>query len=386
MDIKKKFYTMKPDEFKTYLSNLKNDDSCVSIFEDTNPSYFFVVDMEINQALLNLNKMQYQLDIIFDSFTDVQKKMIRQSCLIDEIQSTNKTENIYSTRSDIFGILKDVASIHNKKIVSIINSYLHFNKKIDSKESVRMLYDKMMENAYDSSKDIPDGKIFRKNPVYVSDGLKTAHSGFYPETEIIKGIEEYIKMTQNTQLDIYLRLIVSHFMLETIHPFYDGNGRLGRCLMSMSLYQENSTIFSLRLATSINQEKEKYYDALKSGRDIHEFGCLNTYILKMCQIFQKGMENIINSLNDKKIILAFDQQPTFKMTKSEQKVYELLLSASVLTYYGISNDEIMDIIGISKRTCISVINKFRENNMLEEIKLGKKQYHRLNVEYLLKDE
>ncbi len=100
MSVKKKYYTMNNQEFKSHLNQLKTSDNTLHIFRDMDTPYFFVNSLDMNQSILELNKLQLKLDNIYDSLSDIQKEMVKQSCLLDEIQSTNKTENVYSTRSD----------------------------------------------------------------------------------------------------------------------------------------------------------------------------------------------------------------------------------------------------------------------------------------------
>lgn len=378
--LKKKYYSLSKEVFNEYLEQLKKDENVVFLFKEFTPSYFYVGNEDIQRNIIDVNKAQVELDLLFDSFSSYQKEMIEETLFIQEIQSSNSTENIYSTRSDIFEILKDAKQIRNKKVVSITNSYISLKEtnmeSLYSLSSLRNLYDNLMKNAYESKSDQVDGQIFRKNPVYISNGIKSVHEGFYPESNIQKGVMEYIEFIKNSTLDIYLKIILSHFMIETIHPFYDGNGRYGRYLMSIELYNTNQTVFSMAVATAINEHKKKYYDALKTARDIHEFGYLDGYVLEMSEILLEGIEDILNNLKEKKQEIKNIQYP-FDMTKSEKKIFDLLHEASVLTYFGINNENILNITGISKRTLMTTMKKFKEMNILEERKLGKVQYHKL---------
>ncbi len=371
---------MKKDEFNQYLINLKNSIGNIHMFKNTSTPYFYVNDTKVSSLLLEMHKSQMIVDTLFNSFNDIQKQMIKQSFFIDEVQSTNETENIYSTRNDILEIMKDARIIQNKKIISIVHAYnsLDVFEPATNLKELRFLYEYLMENAYESKKDKPDGDYFRKGPVFVSDGIKKVHDGFYPEQNIIEGMKEYLNLLLDTNLDIYLRIILGHFMIETIHPYYDGNGRYGRYLMSLELNNHNQTIFSYVLATAINKQKKKYYSTLENARDIHQFGCVNMYVSEMCQIFLTELKNVIQELTFKKEKTG-NIQTMISLTKSEKKIYDLLYQASILSYFGLSNEEILNHLQISKRTLISSLQKFREQNLLIEYKLGKITYHRLKI-------
>ena len=79
--------------------------------------------------------------------------------------------------------------------------------------------------------DLPDGIYFRHGDVYVANGIKNIHIGIAGEENINRLMEEFVNF-YNSKNDTLIKMILCHFMFEYIHPFYDGNGRLGRFLFS----------------------------------------------------------------------------------------------------------------------------------------------------------
>ena len=79
--------------------------------------------------VISLNKKILGLDFIINSFTEFSKKQIIQSFIIDEIESTNKIENIFSTKYDIFKIISEASKSKEKKIISIANAYQYLLEK-----------------------------------------------------------------------------------------------------------------------------------------------------------------------------------------------------------------------------------------------------------------
>ena len=65
---------------------------------------------------IELNKKVAEFNFIIETFTDFSKKQILQSFLIDEIESTNKIENIISTKHDIFSIINNVSTSNDEII------------------------------------------------------------------------------------------------------------------------------------------------------------------------------------------------------------------------------------------------------------------------------
>ena len=381
MNIKKKYYQLGEKDFKKYLDNLKKDRDNITIFKEMDHSFFYYPSSKINNKLLTLHKLELEFNMLVNTLSKEKQSMIKQSFIIDEIQSSNSTENIYSTKNDIFGISSTKAIIQNKKITSIVNTYNSIDSfninDLNSLSKLRKLYDTLMKDAYESKTDIPDGEFFRKDTVYITNGIQPIHQGFNPETKINKGMKELINLIKNDDIDVYLKILITHFMIETIHPFYDGNGRYGRLIMTLILYTSTKSLLSYKIATGINTNKSKYYKALEDARDIHEFGCLNDYISNMLDILIGEYTSTIKSITKKLNQISSITKYPSNLTKSDKRIYDLLKDATYLTYFGICNEEIMKITGISKKTVIECFNKLNKKKLISDYKLSKTLFHKL---------
>ena len=244
------------------LENIHNNPQTVHFFQDTDTPYFFLPDRQTAKIFLQLHKDQWEFDSIFNSFSVFGQKQLVQSFLIDEIQSTNKIENIQSTRHDIFDLIQKQSNNSNKKLRFIVNGYLLLLNEnevppSDLKE-VRQIYDQLLKGAVEKENK-PDGELFRKNPVYITNGLKNVHRGFWPEEAVNRGMQEFLDFYNDQNSDLFERLIISHFLIETIHPFYDGNGRLGRFLLIQKYFRETGSYLAFAVSTALNKRKSAYY-------------------------------------------------------------------------------------------------------------------------------
>lgn len=382
MNIKKLFYTMKEDEFKRYIEQLKNSSDTISVLSD---NFFLVCDKEINDLIIHLHQNQSEFDSVIHSFSSFSQQQIIQSYLIDEIQSTNQIENIHTTKHDIFSVMNSVKSSSDHHIRSAVNSYILLLKQNDQEletlKDLRKQYDLLMKDAFDNGEDKPDGEYFRSKPVSISDGMKTIHNGYYPEEKIKEGMLQFLSIYNNASMDIYLRLILSHFMLETIHPFYDGNGRFGRYLFSRELYRQEKSYAAFLIASCIHKQKSAYYKAFREAEDIHAYGCLNAYTDMFLKILSNGFSQETRELKEKESSLhhLIEEIPN-EIQKSERKIYSTLLEASLFTFFGISMEEIIEQTSLSKRTIIYALNDLRERNLLVETKFGRITYHKAPIQ------
>lgn len=126
MSVKSNFFKLNKTDFDKYLNDLKNSNNSIHLLED---KFFFNQTVEISNMVISLNKKIMELDFIINSFTEFSKKQIIQSFIIDEIESTNKIENIFSTKHDIFKIINEASKYKENKIISIANAYQYLLEK-----------------------------------------------------------------------------------------------------------------------------------------------------------------------------------------------------------------------------------------------------------------
>ena len=375
MSVKSNYFKMNKNEFDSFLDGLKKSVSTLHLLDN---KFFYVPNNDSLLSIIDLHVKMKEFDFFVNSFSEFSKNQIIQSFLLDEIQATNKIENIFSTRHDIFGIINNMSLCNNKKIISISNAYKHLletrGQNITKVGDIRDLYDIILKNSIDKE-DLPDGKVFRKNAVFISDCIKNVHSGVNDENNIIRLMEEFINL-YNSKNEIFIKMILCHFIFEYIHPFYDGNGRIGRFMFSNGLYLSVDTYFAFLISSSFEHEKNKYYKAFKEANDKYEFGCLNSFVQTILEILINQIANKIKILKIKKEKIECVNYP-FKMSKAEQKVYKLIYESTLFSTFGVSNQEIMKEIGLSKRSLIYALNKLKNKNLLNITKIGKYNYYKL---------
>lgn len=378
--IEKDYYKLPEEEFSEMLQSVRNNPQTIHFYRNTDTPYFFLPDSKSAEYFLQLHKDCLEFERVFEGFSAFGRNQLIQSFLIREIEATNRIENINSTRHDIFGLIQNQLNGKDKKIVSILNGYLillkeHTDPPADL-QGLRDLYDRLLKGAIDRD-DRPDGTYFRRKPVFITNGLKRVHSGFFPEEAVNAGMQEFLDLMNDPGKDLFERLILSHFLIETVHPFYDGNGRFGRFLFTQKYFTETGSFLALCVSTAFSGSKNSYYKALDEARHEHMYGSLNAYAEDIADIIHSFSQDLIKQLKEKKNridSIAFSKE---EFTRSEREIMKLLAEASLLSDFGICNAEIMEYTGISKRTVISSMQKFREMDLLEETKFSKTVYHKL---------
>ena len=98
--------------------------------------------------------------------------------------------------------------------------------------------------------------------------------------ELMSNLETFINDGELTDLDPVVKMAIIHHQFESIHPFYDGNGRTGRIINILYLVKENLLKLPiLYLSRYINQNKSTYYRLLQETRETNNWEPWILYML-----------------------------------------------------------------------------------------------------------
>lgn len=117
---------------------------------------------------------------------------------------------------------------------------------------------------------VEESGVFRTRPVGVvdSDG-QVLHFGTLPQyvPDLVTELLEWVK---NSDVHMLIRSCVFHYELELIHPFADGNGRIGRLWHTLLLSKWNPAFAWLPVESIIHDRQQEYYAAINASNDAGE--------------------------------------------------------------------------------------------------------------------
>lgn len=167
-------------------------------------------------------------------------------------------------------------------------------------------------------------------------------------------------------LDPLIRVIISHYQFEAIHPFRDGNGRTGRILMILQLIQYDLLQFPvLYISGYINQHRSDYYNHLLAVTKEQNWHSFIEYMLQGFYI--KAMETHDDL---KKITILFDQIKE-QIRSENKKIYGLDLVEALFTYPVITPTKLASELNMHYTTTSRYLSQLAEMGILKDTKFGK---------------
>ena len=353
-----------------------------------------ILDKEYNLFYVNLMehtllqeiiiKNSNQINLISNELPQIAVKNIIIKILSNELYKTNKIEGIETVKSEIHSSLKDNRKANKKvnKLDGIIKKYKDIMEKnfkdtqhIDSLSSFRKTYDEMFEDFEKSGNYKLDGKYFRKDTVKVINGLgNTIHIGINGEEAIEKNIEDLIQFMNRKDIPFLVKASISHFFFEYIHPFYDGNGRFGRYLLSLYLARKLDILTAFSLSYSISKNLDDYYKSFVEVEDVNNYGEITFFVENILETIKSGQEMIIELLSDS--IMKFNhsmeilKEITKKLSEKENIMLQIYLQNYLFNdFEEITNAELSYIIGdLTQQTINKYTQELEKKGYLIKIK------------------
>lgn len=346
----------------------------------------FIVNVpELSQLYEKIMENTRKIDNLVRKMPQVSIRDYTDNLLINELQSTNEIEGMRSTKKELADVLNEAKKEkgdNSKRFFGMVKLYKFLNesKVIESVEEVRDLYDELVSNEIEEKNKL-DGDLFRKGPVYVTGAEKIYHTGVEPETQIVSKLSKLIAFLDSDVPDLY-KYAVFHYFFEYIHPFYDGNGRIGRYLVCSYLAKKLDALTALTFSYTINRNKQKYYKSFEETSNVLNKGEATFFCIDTLKIIKKGQETIIENLEakaDTLAIISSNLDHLFSNVKADKNKKDALfiLAQSWLFNDGnsqISVMEIAEILECGRKKIDSIMQSLKEQKYIELTKLRPKVY------------
>lgn len=174
-----------------------------------------------------------------------------------------------------------------------------------------------------------------------------------------------------------IRSAIAHLYFETIHPFEDGNGRIGRALSDKALLQGFEGSILLSLSKTIEENKKDYYDALNEAQRSNEIMAWISYFSKMALQAQiQAEEEIGFTLKKTKF---FDRYESVLNVRQLKVIRRMLEEGPKGFTGGMNATKYKNITGTSKATATRDLQDLVKRKILKPMGAGRSTKYEINL-------
>ena len=201
---------------------------------------------------------------------------------------------------------------------------------------------------------VEESGCFRSRPVGVVDKQgNVLHFGTLPD--YVPGLVlELLDWVRDSDFHMLIKSCVFHYELELIHPFADGNGRIGRLWHTLLLTQWKPMFAWLPVESIIHDRQDEYYQAINRSNNEAE-----------STVFIEFMLSAIKEA----LLEAVQVGNTENMSTEEQRWYQI--ERFLKKHRTISNTDVRAMFGVSAATANRVLAKMTEDGKIQKIRIGK---------------
>ena len=292
---------------------------------------------------------------------------------LQEAKDSSAIENIITTHDDIFKAelnLDGFKSLNAKEVQNYISALkkgfelIKKNRILKNNDIITIQSELEKNNAG-----------FRKVP---GTNLKNATTGEIVYTppqdyntirDLMKNLEQYINDPTMSDFDTLVKMAIIHYQFESIHPFYDGNGRTGRIINVLYLVMNDLlNLPVLYLSRYIIEHKVDYYKLLQEVRETDNWENWVLYMLDSVEQISKETIVLIGKIRD----LIYEYK---NLLRNNYKFYSQDLLNNLFKHPYTKIEFIENDLGVSRITASKYLNLLAKDNLLKKEKLGTGNYY-----------
>ena len=326
-------------------------------------------DIESKTVLKQLNKATRALAEL-KAYAEVipNKEILISTIALQEAKASSEIENIITTNDSLYKAMATTESkidANTKEVLQYREALWYGVKLIEEKELIttNMIIEiqQILEGNRGGIRKLPGTAL--KNAL-TGETVYTPPSGEELIRRLLANLEEYYNIPDD--IDSLIKLAVTHYQFEAIHPFYDGNGRTGRILNILYLLKEgllDSPI--LYLSSYIIRNKKEYYEFLNKVTKDNDWESWIIYMLKAIEFTSKETLRTakeIKNLIDATIDFVKEKEPKIYSKELIEFIFkEVYLKANQLVDNGLS----------SRKTVVKYLKALEEIGVLQSEKVGR---------------
>lgn len=300
--------------------------------------------------------------------------MLISTLTMQEAKDSSAIENIITTHDELFKVtvLKGEKVNQAAKEVENYRAALRQSYRQTRASGLIRVNDILQMQAIIE----PDRAGIRKIPGTIIGNAETGEVVYTPPQhpdeiiELLDNLVTYINDDQLSELDPLIKMALIHHQFESIHPFYDGNGRSGRIINILYLVKNDLLDLPiLYLSRYIVRTKTEYYRLLQSVRDENDWQSWVLYIIKGIEETAKETIEFINQIRT--LVLETKR----RMRSDLPKIYSQDLLNNLFFHPYTKVQFVVDQLGVSRITATRYLNQLAEHGFVSKHKMGRTNFY-----------
>ncbi len=317
---------------------------------------------------------RYLAELKGTSKTIPNESILINTLTLQEAKDSSEIENIVTTHDDLY---KENILIHTNPATKEVFNYaqgLKLGFEIVRKE--HLLLNKHILTIQKELLENNAGFRTQAGTKLVNSQGQTVYTPPQSATEVLdlmSNLEKFINDNDFSDLDPLIKMAIIHYQFESIHPFYDGNGRTGRIINILYLVLQGLLdIPILYLSRYITQNKAEYYQVLQDVRTKNDWEHLILYFLKSVEVTAKQTIDLITNINN--LMQDYKDKLRLELPKIySQDLLNILFKNPYTKIEFLENE-----LGIARQTASIYLDKIASVGLLEKVKVKNSNYYMNN--------
>lgn len=334
----------------------------------------FSFDVETKAVLKSLPAAHAALAELKGIASTIPNEIILINTLgLQEAKDSSAIENIITTHDELFksGLnLESYKSLEAKEVQNYISAMKKGFELIQCKgfitTSVILEIQKELEGNNAGFRKLPGTTL--KNSLS-GETIYTPPQDISDINRLMSNLEKFINDPSICDYDPLVKMAIIHYQFESIHPFYDGNGRTGRIINILYLILEKlQNLPILYLSKSIIENKSDYYRLLQQLRDDKNW---EEWLLFMIQgVERTSRETIELIIQIRELMMNFKHR-----LRNNYKFYSQDLLNNLFKHPYTKIEFLVADLKISRITAANYLNKLAEDGLLKKERIGTGNYY-----------
>jgi Fic family protein len=332
------------------------------------------IDIETKQILKSLPSAHAALAELKGIASTIPNQNILINTLgLQEAKDSSAIENIITTHDDLYKSELNFDSFKSLNAKEVQNYIAALKKGFELISKNGILINKTILQIQEVLENNKAG--FRKLPGTALKNVASGETIYTPPQDyndinrLMTNLEKFINDSEICDYDPLIKMAIMHFQFESIHPFYDGNGRTGRIINILYLIIENlQSLPILYLSNYIIKHKSDYYRLLQEVREKNHW---EEWILFMI----KGVEQTSRETIDLIIRIRELMMDNKNKLRNNYKFYSQDLLNNLFKHPYTKIEFVVKDLGVSRLTAANYLNKLAADGLLRKEKLGTGNYY-----------